>query len=263
MSINGVNYGYGCNTMNTSQYSDIFKKHYGNFQPSNKEPDKDYSPAIATGFLTGLAAGAVYLLSKGKFKLGSILKDTKPATPEVKLLTAGERSSQITTPELKLLTAGERKPQLLLPPHETKLLPSWQGNNATAATDLGLSPKLLKAKGKNWGYSLSPVKQRIQNTSVSGAAKPINNAREAEILGGIDLRHVNEDTRRLVINASRGTVTPRMQAEYNRQIAFRPLTQEQKIAKANLDRANLAQRAELNSIMNNSRGAENLISLMA
>ena len=128
MSINGVNYGYGCNTMNTSQYSDIFKKHYGNFQPSNKEPDKDYSPAIATGFLTGLAAGAVYLLSKGKFKLGSILKDTKPATPEVKLLTAGERSSQITTPELKLLTAGERNHQLLFGAEGGIFFRCWVGS---------------------------------------------------------------------------------------------------------------------------------------
>ncbi len=265
MSISSVNYGYGYNnSMNASEYSDLFKRHYGNFQPSNREPDKDYSPAIATGIVTGLAAGAIYLLSRGKFKLGSIFKGTKAATPELKLLTAGEKSSKVAATELKLLPApkeikllppGERQAQLALPYYETKLLPPWQGNTAT---DLGLSKKLLKAKSKNWGYGLPPVKQRIQNTSVSSASRPITNAREAEILEGIDLRHVNADTRRLVENASRGTVTPRMQAEYDRQIAFQSLTQEQKIAKANLDMANRAQRAELNTIGNIGRGAEKL-----
>ncbi len=267
MSINSVNYGYGYNTMNSSEYSDMFKRHYGNLQPSQKDYDKDYSPAIATGLITGLAAGAIYLLSRGKFKLGSIFKGTKAATPELKLLTAGEKSTQAAAAELRLLPApkeikllppGERQAQLALPYYETKLLPPWQGNSANV-TNLGLSPKLLKAKGKNWGYGLPPVKQRIQNTSVSGASRPITNAREAEIIEGIDLRHVNANTRKLVENASRGTVTPKMQAEYNSQIAFQPLTQEQKIAKANLDMANKAQRAELNSIRNNSTGAENLL----
>ena len=56
-------------------------------------------------------------------------------------------------------------------------------------------------------------------------------------------------------------VTPQMQAAYDKSIAYQPLTQSQKQAKAVREAQNAAQRAELNTVGNTAKGSEALASV--
>ena len=87
---------------------------------------------------------------------------------------------------------------------------------------------------------------------------PISNAQEASVVNNINTQYVNGNTRRLVEKASRDVVTPQQQAAYDRAIAYQAPTSQQQAAIDKLHAANATQRAELNSIANNSKGAEKL-----
>lgn len=122
-----------------------------------------------------------------------------------------------------------------------------------------ISKALEKAKGKAWEcISKGTKKTRIKGTSVSGASKPITNAREAEIVQNINTQHVSGNTRKIVEQAERNVVTPEMQAKYDRQIAYKAPTGEEKQAMAVNEAKNKAQRAKLNNVTNNSKGGEKL-----
>lgn len=122
--------------------------------------------------------------------------------------------------------------------------------NKGAIKNVQSKTKILNNSGK-----------RIQHTSVTGASKPITNETEAKVMTGLNTKHANAKSRKLVEESLDGIVTPQAQAAYDKEIAYRPLNQKQKAAKARLDSKNKAQRAELNSIANNSKGAEKLEAL--
>jgi hypothetical protein len=125
------------------------------------------------------------------------------------------------------------------------------------ATKTAKTP-LEKAKGKEWSTTSVPKKQRIKNTSNTGAREPITNEQEAKIVKNINTQHVDGKTRKLVEQAERNTVTAEQQAAYDREIAYRPLDQQGKKDLAQLRKKNAEQSKELNSIKNNSKGGENL-----
>lgn len=117
---------------------------------------------------------------------------------------------------------------------------------------------LERAKNKMSGIVHPNKKHSIKGTSVKGANAPVSNAQEARILQNIDTKHANSKSRKLVNQHMDDIVTPEMQARYNREIAYQPLTPKQKAAKAQMDSANRAQRAEMNAIKNNSKGSEKI-----
>lgn len=131
-------------------------------------------------------------------------------------------------------------------------------NGKTAKT---AKTALQKAKNRVTGMVTKSKKQSIKGTSVTGVASPITNAQEAKVIQNIDTKHANSASRKLVEQHMDDVVTPKMQAKYDADIAYQPLTPKQKAVKAQLDAKNAAQRAELNSIKNNSRGAEKLESV--
>jgi len=105
----------------------------------------------------------------------------------------------------------------------------------------------------------APRKHRLEHTVPNRNPKPISNAREAEVIENINLSHTNANTRKFVEKAGTGTVTPAQQKAYEKSIAYQAPTATQKTAMAERHAANAAQRAELNSIANNSTGAEKLV----
>ncbi len=117
---------------------------------------------------------------------------------------------------------------------------------------------LRKAKNKFHDAVTVNKKHKIKNTSVTGAANPVTNEMEARVVQNINTGHVNGSTRRLVEEAAEGTVTPKQQAAYDAEIAYRPMTKkQQKINNAN-NAKNAAERAEKNAIKNSAKGGENL-----
>lgn len=139
-----------------------------------------------------------------------------------------------------------------------KSVKGWLNKLLNGKTATKAKTALEKAKDKVWEYIQPSKKAKIKGTSVTGAAKPVTNASEAKVMQNINTQHVNGNTQRAVQNGMNDIVTPEMQAAYDKSIAYNPLTKKQKTAKAALDSANKAQRAELNSIANNSRGVEGL-----
>ena len=109
----------------------------------------------------------------------------------------------------------------------------------------------------------APRKHRLENTVPNRNPKPITNAREAQVAENINLSHVNANTRKMVEKAGAGTVTPAQQAAYDKAIAYQAPTAAQKTAMAERHAANATQRRELNSIANNSTGAEKLVAAKA
>ncbi len=105
----------------------------------------------------------------------------------------------------------------------------------------------------------APRKHRLEHTVPNRNPKPITNAREAQVVENINLSHTNANTRKFVEKAGTGTVTPAQQKAYDKAIAYQAPTAAQKTAMAERHAANAAQRAELNSIANNSTGAEKLV----
>ena len=99
------------------------------------------------------------------------------------------------------------------------------------------------------------------NNTVTTISKPTQKPTNVSLTNNnsyIDTRHVNADTRKLVEQAQRDIVTPQQQALYNQRHSYQPPTLQQRQAMDRLHQANQAQRAELNSIKNNSIGAEKL-----
>lgn len=137
----------------------------------------------------------------------------------------------------------------------------WANKILNGKTAAKVKTTLQKAKTKAWECIQPNKKAKIKGTSVTGAAKPVSNATEARVMQNINTQHVNGNTQRVVQNSMNDIVTPEMQAAYDKSIAYKPLTQKQKSAKAVIDAQNKAQRAELNAIKNNSKGAEQLASV--
>lgn len=138
-----------------------------------------------------------------------------------------------------------------------KVVKNWASklfNGKTAKT------ALEKAKTKEW-FATTNKKHSIKGTSVTGAAKPITNAQEARVIQNIETKNANAASRRLVEQHMDDVVTPQMQAAYDRSIAYQPLTQSQKQAKAVREAQNVAQRAELNTVANTAKGGEALASV--
>lgn len=108
--------------------------------------------------------------------------------------------------------------------------------------------------GKNWKV----VKNWASKLFNGKTAKPITNAQEARVIQNIETKNANAASRRLVEQHMDDVVTPQMQAAYDRSIAYQPLTQSQKQAKAVREAQNVAQRAELNTVANTAKGGEAL-----
>lgn len=122
---------------------------------------------------------------------------------------------------------------------------------------------LNKAKDKVEGVVTQNKKQRIKNTSSTGAANTVTNSRESEIINNIDTRHVNSNTRKNVEDSLDSVVTPSQQADYDAQIAYRPMSQKQNAANSRNNTKNAKERADKNSIANNSKGGEKLEAVSA
>ena len=115
-----------------------------------------------------------------------------------------------------------------------------------------------KAKGKVQDMVTPNKKQKIKNKSVTGASNPITNEMEAATIQNINTGHANGNTRNVVDTVAADTVTPEAQKAYDAEIAYREMTRQQrKINNAN-NANNTAQRAEQNSVKNNSKGGEKL-----
>jgi len=95
-----------------------------------------------------------------------------------------------------------------------------------------------------------PKRKKIKYTTPNRNPKPISNKREAEIVNNIDTKSANNQSRKLADEASKDTVTPEMQAVYDREIAYQAPNAEQKRDIANLHKKNKAERAKKNSIGN-------------
>lgn len=117
--------------------------------------------------------------------------------------------------------------------------------------------------GRNWNAVTKWVKGLFGKGGKPLTDLEVRNAREAEIVENINLSHVNGKTRKLVEKAGSETVTAAQQEAYNASIAYQKPTLRQKVAIKKMHKANAAQRAELNSLANNSKGAENLATVSA
>jgi hypothetical protein len=115
-------------------------------------------------------------------------------------------------------------------------------------------PKVKKPKVKK-------QKTKLPSETPKGREIVERNNREAKVVEKIDTQHVSAKDRKLVEQAKQDVVTPEMQAKYDREIAFKEMTQEEKTANAINNAKNAEQRKELNSIANNSKGAEELAKL--
>lgn len=115
-----------------------------------------------------------------------------------------------------------------------------------------------KAKGKAQDVLTNAQRNQIKNTSVTGASNPITIAKEAEIITNIDTKHVKGNTKKLVENSVDDIVTEAQQKAYDAEIAYRPMTQKQNAKNNSIKTQNAKERAEKNSIVNNSKGGEKL-----
>ena len=115
-----------------------------------------------------------------------------------------------------------------------------------------------KGKNKVPGMVTPSKKQKIKNTSVTGASKPITNEMEAAAVQNINTGHTNGNTKRFVDDAAQGVVSPQAQQAYDAEIAYREMTRQQKKINHKNNAKNAAQRAEQNSVKNNSKGGEKL-----
>ena len=124
---------------------------------------------------------------------------------------------------------------------------------------------------KNWNKVSQFVDDIIKKFKKGGKAKGTEIGKEivkkndkvAQQVKNIDVKHTNSKTRKLVQEASEDTVTRAQQEAYDKAIAYQPPTATQKKAMAKRHAANAAQRRELNSIANNSTGAEKLVAAKA
>ena len=139
-----------------------------------------------------------------------------------------------------------------------KAIKGYIGKLLNGKTAKNVKTTLQKAKNRITGFVTKNKKHSIKGTSVTGASAPVTNAQEARVIQNIDTKHANAASRKLVEQHADDIVTPKMQAQYDADIAYQPLKPKQKAAKAKIDAANAAQRAELNSVKNNSKGAEKL-----
>lgn len=87
--------------------------------------------------------------------------------------------------------------------------------------------------------------------------------KEAESLTNIDTKHVNGNTRKVVTEALDDVVTDAQQAAYDAEIAYRPMTANQKKVHNRINKQNAKERAVKNSIQNNSKGGEKLETVAA
>lgn len=133
----------------------------------------------------------------------------------------------------------------------TVLTPSQQKAQQTIQRNANRVPGPRKA----------PRKHRLEHTVPNKNPKPITNAREAQVIENINLSHVDANTRKMVEKAGAGTVSTAQQKAYDRAIAYQAPTAAQKTAMAERHAANAAQRRELNSIAQNSTGAEKLVAV--
>jgi len=117
---------------------------------------------------------------------------------------------------------------------------------------------LEKAKGKeNLGANV-PKKQRVKNTSVTGASKPITNESEAKIIQNIETKNANNKSRKLFQQHQNDIVTPQQQAAYDKSIAYVAPTQQEAKAIEQLHKTNANQRVSVNTVENTAKGGKNL-----
>ena len=167
--------------------------------------------------------------------------------------TAKETSSKLTT----LLIAGGVAITAFVVGKNWNAIKGYVTKLLNGKTTQKAKTALEKAKTKAWDM-VNTGKAKIKGTSVTGASKPITNAQEAKVIQNIETKNASSQARKLVETHMNDIVTPEMQAAYDKSIAYKPLTANQKQAKAVREMQNAAQRAELNSIANNSKGAETL-----
>lgn len=118
---------------------------------------------------------------------------------------------------------------------------------------------LETAKKKAGDIVATNKKQKIKNTSVTGASNPITNEMEARAVNNINVQSVNGgNTRRIVADAADNVVTQQQQAVYDSQIAYKPMTKKQQKVNNTNNAKNTKQRAEMNSVKNNSKGGDKL-----
>lgn len=113
---------------------------------------------------------------------------------------------------------------------------------------------------------------KIKGFFTKGAAKEVfeqagknvtQNTKVAESLTNIDTKHVNGNTRKVVTEALDDVVTDAQQAAYDAEIAYRPMTANQKKVYNRINKQNAKERAVKNSIQNNSIGGEKLETVAA
>ena len=138
-----------------------------------------------------------------------------------------------------------------------KVVKNWASKFLNGKT---VKTALEKAKTKEW-FATTNKKHSVKGTSVAGAANPITNAQEAKVIQNIETKNAKAASRKLVEQHLDDVVTPQMQAAYDKSIAYQPLTQSQKQAKAVREAQNAAQRAELNTVGNTAKGSEALASV--
>lgn len=168
----------------------------------------------------------------------------------------GNEKSSSNTKNVLLLTASVTGAFLL--GKYWKPIKGFVKNLINGKNNKHVKTVLEKAKSKIQGMTTKNKKHKIKGTSVNGANKPISNTREAEIVQNINKTNANSKSRKLVEQHLDDIVTPEMQAAYNKQIAYQAPTQKQKAAISNLHNKNTAQKAELSSVKNNSKGTEAL-----
>lgn len=133
--------------------------------------------------------------------------------------------------------------------HFNKLKGLFKNTSVKEAVD----GTLEKAKDKVYD-----VVQTGKNTSVAGASNPITNDMEANVVRNINPQHVNSSTRKVIEEANGSTITAAEQAAYDAEVAFKPMSAKQQNVNNTNNVRNQKQKAELNSVKNNSKGGENL-----
>ena len=125
--------------------------------------------------------------------------------------------------------------------------------------------KLAKAKNRVT-ERIQVGRKKIKDIPSSRAKEAITPEKAVETAANINTQHVNGNTRRTVEKAvaeqKAQLITPKEQAAYDADIAYQPLKTSRKAAQK-LDKKNSAQRAELNSISNNSKGTNKLEAVRA
>ncbi len=138
-----------------------------------------------------------------------------------------------------------------------------KGGKETVSASNQKAQKMIEKHANNVPVQKTNVKHKVKNTSVHADPKPITEAKKAKIMKNINLSHVDGNTRKMVEKASADIITPAQQKAYDKAIAYQAPTRKQDAAIKRMRKANAAQRAELNSLANNSKGAENLAKVEA